>query len=194
MLVVETMRKRVDANLTSIRATEKKIRLLLKEPVSDNRTRELEVFFAKNRKLLEENKVALAIQLNILDYLRYYGEVLENPVLSSEENESNSNTNTAPNSNLGGSSSLGEELDDDLDAFINDDTDDDDDFVDEEDMDEVEYDRNIFFQNIIKGTSTYNHKHLLWDDEEFYLNLINYYITEENYEACAKLQTLRKEM
>ena len=193
MLVVETMRKRVDANLTSIRATEKKIRLLLKEPVSDNRTRELEGFFAKNRKLLEENKVALAIQLNILDYLRFYGEVLENPVLSSEENESNSNTNTTPNS-ITGSSSLGDELDEALDAFINDDTDDEDDFVDEDDFDEVEYDRNIFFQNIIKGTSTYNHKHLLWDDEEFYLNLISYYIAEEKYEECAKLQTLRKEM
>lgn len=196
MLVVEAMRKRVDANLTSIRATEKKIRLLLKEPVSDKRTKELEQFFAKNRKLLEENKVALAIQLNILDYIRYYGEVLENSIHSGEENESNSNTNTNSNTSTGYSGGSGvndDEVDDDDDSDMsaeeieNEFADDDDEF------DDVQYDRNIFFENVINGKSVYDDQHLLWDDEEFYLNLLNHYIKVENYEACARLKELRKE-
>ncbi len=195
MLVVEAMRKRVDANLHSIRATEKKIRLLLKEPVSDKRTKELEQFFAKNRKLLEENKVALAIQLNILDYIRYYGEVFENSIHSGEENESNSNTNASSNTSSGYPGSSGVSDDDEID--------DDDDMSaeeienefadDEEEFDDVQYDRNIFFENVIKGRSIYNEQHLLWDDEEFYLDLVNHYIKVENYEACAKLKELRKE-
>jgi len=185
MLVVEAMRKRVDANLTSIRSTEKKIRLLLKEPVSDKRSKELEVHFAKNRKLLEENKVALAIQLNILDYIRFYGEVLENSIHSEEENESNS-ANAATSKEA--------EPEDTSNPFIEDNSDEDE-FIDEdEQFDEVEYDRNIFFENVIKGKSVYNEHHLFWEDEEFYLKVLNYYIQDENYEACAKLNEARKDM
>ncbi len=198
MLVVEAMRKRVDANLTSIRATEKKIRLLLKEPVSDKRTKELEVHFSKNRKLLEENKIALAIQLNILDYIRYYGEVFENSIHLGEENESNSITGTNSNSISGYPSSIPgsneEEIDDEDDSDMSSEEIENEFADDDEEFNEVQYDRNIFFENVIKGRAVYDDKHLLWDDEEFHMNLLKHYIKEENYEACAKLQELRKEM
>ena len=185
MLVVEAMRMRVDENLTSIRATEQKIRLLLKEPVSDKRSKDLEALFAKNRKLLEENKVALAIQLNILDYIRFYGEILENSMHSGEENESNS-----ANAN----SSKEADSEDSTNPYVGDDSDEDD-FIDEdEQFDEVEYDRNIFFENVTKGKSVYNEHHLFWEDEEFFLKLLNFYIQEENYEACAKLKEARKKL
>ena len=186
MSVVEAMRRRVDTNLTSIRATEQKIRLLLKEPVSDKRSKDLEVLFAKNRKLLEENKIALAIQLNILDYIRFYGEIFENSLHSGEESESNS-ANAA--------SAKDSEVDDSINPYIGDDSDEDE-FIDEDDdqFNDVAYDRNIFFENVIKGKSVYNEHHLFWEDEEFFSKVINFYIQAENYEACAKIKEARKDL
>lgn len=196
MLVVEAMRKRVDANLTSIRATEKLIRTLLKEPVSDRRTKQLEEYFAKNRKLLEENKIALAIQLNILDYIRFYGEILENSVHTGDENESSSNSGsssiTSSNSPTNTSSTSDNDTEDSSSSYLGDDSDEDD-FLDEDDsFDDDGYDSNIFFTNVINGKTVYDELHLLWDDDDFYNKLLTYYIQDENYEACAKLKEARK--
>ncbi|HUX55226.1 MAG TPA: hypothetical protein VMV56_12480 [Williamwhitmania sp.] len=173
--VVNFLKERVGSNLNAIRENEKEIRKLLKQPVSPERTQSLEIFFSHNRQMLDENKDALSIELGILNYLRKFGELKENLKYSGGESD-------------GSSTDYFEELEDEIveqtEASFE---------VEDEEDDEnsfkasLEYDRKVFFDYTINGKLVYNDRHLFWEDEGFYNDLMEHYKQLENYERCAEL-------
>lgn len=178
MEVVNFLKERVGANLTTIRENEIEIRKLLKQPVSPERTQTLERFFAQNRQILDENKDALAIELGILNYLRKFGELKENLKYSAGDSDGLQANYFDENE---------DEIVEETEAFFADDNDEEDGAI----KASVEYDRKVFFDYTISGKLVYDERHLFWEDEEFYSDLLNYYKNLENYEQCAILHKAR---
>jgi len=173
--VMNFLKERVGINLETIRENETEIRKLLKMPVSPERTQSLEGFFSHNRQMLDENKDALSIEIGILNYLRKFSEFKENFKYSIGEGED-------LNSNV--FDKFEDEIVDQTENFFASDDDDE----DENDLQaSIEYDRKVFFDYTINGKLTYNDRHLFWDDDEFFNELMEYYTRHENYERCAEL-------
>jgi len=81
---IDVLKRRVQFNLEIIHKNEKKIKELLKEPVSIERSTKLKNHFGFNKKLLQENKEALQIQKSLINYLEKYKVDIEIPDILSE--------------------------------------------------------------------------------------------------------------
>ncbi len=73
---IEEMKNKVQFNLNKIHENEREIRDLLKNPVSTNRSEQLEEKFSVNKEMLRENKDAIKIQLSLVQFLNEYRESL----------------------------------------------------------------------------------------------------------------------
>ncbi|SRR6056297_1748091 len=67
--VVETLKERVNQNLEVIHKNEKKVRSLLEEPVSGERSANLERLYEENKKMLKENHESIQLQLQINKFI-----------------------------------------------------------------------------------------------------------------------------
>jgi len=67
--VIDFLRAEVNSNLSKIRQNEKKIKELIKQPLSSQRTTNLEETYNINKVLLESNKEAINLQMNLINYL-----------------------------------------------------------------------------------------------------------------------------
>ncbi len=76
-LIVEMLKDRIKYNLQIIRKNEEIIRSILSEPVSNERSKLLKENFSINRKLLEENNDSLALEVQIINYLGKFHDVLK---------------------------------------------------------------------------------------------------------------------
>ncbi|MDP4208796.1 MAG: hypothetical protein Q8928_08295 [Bacteroidota bacterium] len=54
--------------------------------------------------------------------------------------------------------------------------------------------RDDYFRLTIEENLAYDHRHPYFNDSEFYNDLINYLKIEENYELCAKLVSVKKQL
>lgn len=76
---IDMLKEKVKSNLTEIQNNQKEIRLLLKQPISPERSVELEQKYALNKVLLAENNDFINVQLTLSNFLDKYNnsEVLE---------------------------------------------------------------------------------------------------------------------
>jgi hypothetical protein len=81
---IEILKQKVQFNLEVITKNEKKIKEILKEPISVERSKKLNDRFAFNKSLLKENKEALQIQKSLLNYLENYKVDIDDPDILSE--------------------------------------------------------------------------------------------------------------
>jgi len=73
---IEALKHRIRYNLDLIQSNEKRIRELLKEPVSEERSEKLNKRFNINNKMIKENDEAIKLQRNIITYLENYADEL----------------------------------------------------------------------------------------------------------------------
>lgn len=86
---VEILKQKVRSNLDLLHQNERKIKEILKEPVSRNRSEKLNKRFSTNKKILQENNDAILLQRSILLFIEnYYSEI------SNLSNVLNTNTHT----------------------------------------------------------------------------------------------------
>jgi len=71
------LRERVRYNLNKIHENEEEIQEILKETVSDSRSRSLSEKYAINRKLIRENQEALKIQWKLINYINNFKHEIE---------------------------------------------------------------------------------------------------------------------
>ena len=77
---IEVLRQRVRFNLDLLHENEKKIKEILKEPVSENRSKKLNKRFNSNKKVLKENNDAIMLQKEMLVFIdNYYSETNKFP-------------------------------------------------------------------------------------------------------------------
>lgn len=69
---IEVLRQRVKYNLDLLHQNEKKIKEILKEPVSENRSEKLNKRFNSNKKVLKENNDAIMLQKEMLSFIENY--------------------------------------------------------------------------------------------------------------------------
>lgn len=79
--VVEVIKQRIRSNLDLIHQNEDKIKKILKEPVTSDRTSRLEQQFKINKELINDNNFAIKMQKELVAYI----EVLQNGNLLSQE-------------------------------------------------------------------------------------------------------------
>lgn len=80
---VEELKSRVQSNLDIIHKNERVVKKLLDEPVSNERSRKLEIKYQENKKLLKENNDAIKLQLQLSKFIDTYKNELE----ATEENQ-----------------------------------------------------------------------------------------------------------
>lgn len=77
---IEVLRQKVRSNLDLLHQNEKKIKEILKEPVSENRSKKLNKRFNCNKKVLKENNDAIMLQKEMLVFIEnYYSETNKFP-------------------------------------------------------------------------------------------------------------------
>ncbi|MFC2096204.1 hypothetical protein ACFLQ3_00725 [Bacteroidota bacterium] len=69
---VEILKNRIRANLELIHQNELRIKKILKEPVSEIRSKKLDRKFNVNKKILNENKDALKLQREVMKFIETY--------------------------------------------------------------------------------------------------------------------------
>jgi hypothetical protein len=91
---IELLKEKVKGNLLEIQNNQKDIRSLLKEPVTSERSAQLEAKYASNKTLLAENNDFINVQLTLTNFLDKYNssDIFEKtlvvaPILSTNEKE-----------------------------------------------------------------------------------------------------------
>jgi hypothetical protein len=67
--VAEVIKQRIQSNLDQIHQNEEKIKKILKEPVTSDRTSRLEKQFKINKELINENNFAIKLQKELIAYM-----------------------------------------------------------------------------------------------------------------------------
>lgn len=75
---IDELKKRIQFNLDIISKNEKHIQKLLNEPVSKERAKKLNERFEFNNRLLDENKDAIKLQKNIIDFMEKHKVEMDN--------------------------------------------------------------------------------------------------------------------
>lgn len=87
---IEVLKEKIRANLLEIQNNQKEIRNLLKQPVSEERSAQLEERYALNKALLAENNDFINVQLTLTNFVEKYG---HNQLFSGIETSSMLNEN-----------------------------------------------------------------------------------------------------
>jgi len=74
---IEELKNRVQKNLDIVHQNERVVRKLLEEPVSNERSRKLEIKYQENKKLLKENNDSIKLQLQLSKFIETYKNELE---------------------------------------------------------------------------------------------------------------------
>lgn len=76
-LMINMLKERIKHNLQIIKKNEEEIRSILNLPLSNERSELLKERFGVNRKLLDENHDSLAIELQMINYMIKFKDVLK---------------------------------------------------------------------------------------------------------------------
>lgn len=160
-VVVNMLKERVKQNLQVIKKNEEVIRNILSQPISNERSKLLKENFSINRKLLEENNDSLSIEIQIINYLGKFREVLKHQ----------SNNTQAINGTIN--------KNDDFESEV---------FQNENKPEQLENIEVVDLLNLtLSGEIQFNSKHPKFNDEEFFEALLDGYKQTENYEMCSSL-------
>jgi len=90
---IEILKQRVLFNLDLITQNETKIKEILKEPVSEIRSKKLNKRFNFNKKMLKENNDALKLQKDMIKFIEsYHNEIDEYPEIRDAKRKSSNKT------------------------------------------------------------------------------------------------------
>jgi hypothetical protein len=177
--LLETLKIRVMANLEIIHENEKKIRQVLSEPLSSDRSEKLKMHFNFSRQILLENSDILLIQKQLREFISKYNELPKyNEVLfplhsqmSIESAENEPSESQRISNILDEINSINSQMG-----------------IRAEPENSNTEDKSSLFSRTIFGEIPYNSTHPLYNDEQFYNKLLNFYIAREEYEICAKIK------
>lgn len=158
-LMIDLLKERIKSNLQIIGKNEENIRGILLQPVSNERSALLKENFNINRKLLEENRDSLSVELQLINYLGKFREALKHQ---------NKNRQSLS------------EIDDEINNLENESYQNDDNSL----MDEINEDVDILNLTLL-GEIPFNSNHPKFNDEEFFESLLERYKQTENYEMCS---------
>ncbi len=188
--LLELLRERVMKNIAIIRVNEQEIRNILKEPLSNQRTHNLNNRYALSKQILAENKENLEIQNKIVAYINNFK---DNPEftehlyalnhfeeevrkLQSKSTEPQNQTNeTFDKSNKHSEIEPKEETKQNKSSQLQ-----------TPSYSENKIDDSIFGLTV-KGELIFNKAHPHFNDVNFYNRLLNYHTEREEYEICAEL-------
>ncbi len=156
-LMVNMLKERIKHNLQIIKKNEEEIRSILSQPVSNNRSELLKERFDTNRVLLEENHDSLAIELQMINYLIKFKSVLKQQ--PNRIQSSNFIEDSASSQNENEASEVQVDTQNEQDILI----------------------------LTISGDLPFNSSHPMFDDEDFFDNLLDAYKQSENYEMCSQI-------
>lgn len=156
-IMVNMLKERIKHNLQIIKKNEEEIRIILSQPVSNNRSELLKDLFDTNRVLLEENHDSLAIELQMINYMIKFKSVLKqqpNRIQSSsfiDDSASSQIENEASEAQV-----------------------------------ETHNEQDILSLTI-SGDLPFNSSHPMFNDVDFFDNLLDAYKQSENYEMCSQI-------
>jgi len=156
-LMVNMLKERIKHNLQIIKKNEEEIRSILSQPVSNNRSELLKDRFDTNRVLLEENHDSLAIELQMINYMIKFKSVLKQ-----QPNRIQSSSFIDDSANSQNENEVSEV------------------------QEEVHNEQDIL-NLTISGDLPFNSSHPMFDDEDFFDNLLDAYKQSENYEMCSQI-------
>ena len=162
---IELLKNRVHYNLERIHENERKVRNILQEPVSSDRSGLLEEKFNINKKMLEENNESINIQLGIIKFLGQFDNQLDGQLddfglaLKSEE------TNTVHEKK-----------------------------VKQDNAEKETLSKDDYFELIINKSIDFDDSNPYFNDKEFGNQLIEYFTDIEDYEMCSKLIVNHKKL
>ncbi len=190
--LLEALRERVAQNLATIRQNEVEIKKILAEPLSNQRTYNLNNRYKLSKEILHENKENIEMQNKIIVFLSTYKDVPEytknlNTINSFEQEvkETQQNDfekiNTWVNQGLSRDKSAKEMPVQKIEKQTEE-------KIDKKDEKIAE----SIFELTVKGDLVYNKVHPLYNNNEFYDRLLDYHTQREEYEVCAQLVKTRK--
>lgn len=194
--LLESLRERVTSNLTTIRQNEAEIRRLLNEPLSNQRSHDLNNRYNLSKKILQENRENIEIQNKIVSFLNkhkdvpeYYKDLLSlnsfeldvrNNIEKLNEKliETNKSVERADNKPI-------EQKPETKVAFNSSPA-----------LNQVKSANEKIADSIleltIKGDLAFNSLHPQFNNDDFFNKLLNHHIMMEEYEICAKLVKTRR--
>lgn len=163
--LVNILKERINYNLQIIKENEENIRKILSQPVSNERSELLKEKFNINKKLLEENHDSLVIELQLINYLGKFREILKH--------QTNNNQ-------------LSNEVNNEIDNLANEE------YLNESNSEQIEKSGDTQLLNLtILGEIPFNSEHPRFNDEVFFENLLENYKSTENYEMCSHLLRIK---
>lgn len=177
--LLETLRTRVKANLEAIHENEKKIRQVLSEPLSNNRSEKLKSHFNFSRTVLLENSDNLLIQKQLCEFISKYNELpkYHEVLLKLQSQMGVDNAENEQDESLRISKILDEVKSINRQMGLN---------VEPENSNSDE--SHSLFSRTIQGEILFNPTHPMFNNEQFYNKLLNFHIAREEYEICAKIK------
>ena len=167
---IELLRNHVKNNLNLINKNDRDVQELLQETVSDSRSQKLKVKFQENKLLLLENNDFIRLQLYTIQlinkYRKKFGDYNEGEQINEES--------ISENISISGSDSQ---------------------IVQQTPVKEEPkvYTREEVFELTISGDIQFDYLHPFIDDNDFFDELMEYYIRIEDYETCKRLKLINRE-
>ncbi|MHC1705366.1 MAG: hypothetical protein AB9846_15780 [Tenuifilaceae bacterium] len=162
-ILVNMLKERISNNLKVIKNEEEHIRIILTQPVSSERSALLAASFSVNKKLLAENHDSLNLELQLINYLSKFKEVMKH------QNNNNQSSNT----------------DNDKFDLSN--------FSDDSKEDQsIDNENNDLLNQTLNGELAFNSSHPKFNDEDFFFELFENFKRIENYEMCSFLLKMKE--
>lgn len=166
ILLVNMLKERINQNFRIINENEEVIKNILIQPFVENRSELVSKSYSINRMLRDENRDMVRIQIELVNYLNKIKEVYKN----------NADDTNMPNVSIDDdNTSLSTNKFEEYSFSINDEKNDDD----------------QVFSQTISGELIFESSHPKFNDENFFLRLINHYKESEYYEMCSLLLKLK---
>jgi len=166
ILWVEVLKNRINQNFEIIKENEEVIKNLIMQSSITNRSELISKSYNINHKLKDEIQDLTRIQVELVNYLNKFKEVLKNH--TNEQSEpSNSDENENPLSNNI----------EHVDYSIS--------------FDDEKVDDELIFTQTIMGDLIFESSHPKFFDEVFFKKLLNHYTEYEYYEMCSLLLKLK---
>ena len=167
---IELLRQHIQKNLNLIHINERDIKEFLEEPVSESRSLKLKLKFQENKLFLIENNDFIRLQLYTIQlinkYRKKFGDYNESEQIN-EESISENISISGSGSQIVQQTPVKEEL--------------------------KTYTREEIFELTISGDILFDYLHPFIDDNDFFNELMEYFIKIEDYEMCKRLKSIKKE-
>jgi hypothetical protein len=168
---IQMLRERVQANLSQIKENQGRIRNILQEPISDQRTGKFDNHYSNSKQLLKENQDLINLQINLVNFLEKYRKMIGTQDVQASQSAASPiarpSINTEPQNRLQASRDQKQPTPSET--------------IDVADI----------FEKTISGKIPWTRNHPMFKNEDFFQQLMEYYIGQEDYETCGKLSRIK---